>query len=667
MEPVNGDVPALQDTGSNLGKRKRSASPEKKIAVNGHAGNSIQHDHERVLDQVKGSESVLSREDADRPEAKRVRRASDTKDESSSGADSKSKESEDSPDQILILRSSTDKGVATLYSGLQTAAGTEAARKPIDGRSLPNGFDLARPAKIDPAFLAAPKQPRKFADVFGPHRNTKALEMPKGRPAVRSNVLGFSAEAFPERIAPLNRQDYRHQQLATATWVDYSRGHTLDELDASRKYRDKGVAANDFRAALIANDHSVNESNNNIALYKQAFSSFAPTTDSSLSLVNNEDRSRIWWRKQGSKQMKKIFTASYPDLDEPEPVKEQSAEDDFEGVLSYEPSTEELQLPERDDPTDIDDVLEEISELLETVHSYQRIRSLETRQSTDPSKPSGPEFDAFDVLRSQLAILVAAVPPFAVSKLDGDKLSDLNISTNIKVDSVDYKGTMQADDFTLAKYRSAQQAAAARLPQAVSHTPVARTTYGTQQQSTAAQFNSNLQAYAANLGIQAQHAQRQAQVYATPSSLQHRPSYASYQQSGSVTQGTTHAAQPTVQQFQRPPTATPANGYNGSWNTTKSAATGTPTPAGIQTPSQPGYAQRAAQKLQQQQQQTWYGGSQAYPTAGPVQQQQQHQLNGTNPGAMNASFPQFHPQRQYGAAQSYDQQQQPQQQQVQQR
>jgi hypothetical protein len=161
--------------------------------------------------------------------------------------------------------------------------------------------------------------------------------------------------------------------------------------------------------------------------------------------------------------------------------------------------------------------------------------------------------------------------------------------------------------------------------------------------------------------IQAQHAQRQAQVYATPSSLQHRPSYASYQQSGTVTQGTSHVAQPTVQQFQRPPTATPANGYNGSWNTTKSAATGTPTPTGTQTPSQPGYAQRAAQKLQQQQQQNWYGGSQAYPTSGPVQQQQ---VNGTNPGAMNASFPQFHPQRQYGAAQSYDQ---PQQQQVQQR
>jgi hypothetical protein len=522
MEPVNGDVPSdgLQDTGSYLGKRKRSESPEKKVTVNGHAGNSVQHDLEHVSDQVKGyvadqlvsshdltpfsSDSVSSRhelpqEDSDRPDAKRVRRGSATKDESTGDAVSKAHDAEENADQIIILRSSTDKGVATLYSGLQTGPSTE-SRKPIDGRSLPNGFDLAKPARNDPVFLAAPKQPRKFADVFGPHRNTKALEMPKGRPAVRSNVLGFSAEAFPERIAPLNRQDYRHQQLATATWVDYSRGHTLDELDASRKYRDKGVAANDFRAALIANDHSINESNNNIALYKQAFSSFAPTTDSSLALVNSEDRSRLWWQKQGSKQMKKIFTAGYPELDEPELANEQSTEDDFEGVLSYESSTEESQLPEQGDPKDIDDVLKEVSELLETVHSYQRIRSLETRQSTDPSKPSGPEFDAFDILRSQLAILVAAVPPFAVSRLDGDKLSDLNISTSIKVDSVDYKGTMQADDFTLAKYRAAQQAAAARLPQAAAHTPVARTTYGTQQQSTAAQFNSNLQAYAANLG-----------------------------------------------------------------------------------------------------------------------------------------------------------------------
>lgn len=509
----------------------------------------------------------------------------------------------DDRDQIIMLRSQTEKGMTTLYSGAQINSTTR-TRNVIDGRQLPNGFDLAKPLTLDPVFLAPPKQSRKFADVFGPNRNTKPLEVPRGRTALRSNSLTFNAEAFQERNSPLNRQDFRHQHLTTPVWIDYSKGHSLDEQDISRKYRDKGVAPSDFRAALVANDHRMNESNdNNIALYKQAFSSFAPVTDTSLSLVHDQDQNRSWWRKHGTKNIRTIFKPAYADPDQSAmslPVETELVDNDFEDVLTYDPSADDDEPPERPEVDTIDEVLEEISHLLETVHSYQSIRSLETRQTADPSKPSNAEFDSYELLRSQLAILIASVPPFIVAKLDGDKLSDLNISTAVRVDSVDYRGTMQADDFTLSKYRSTQQTMVARLPQSSGNAPTPRQPYPAQHQSAAAHYNSGLQAYAANLGVQAANAQRQAQQYATPQAIQQRPNYSNYQHPQALSQTPSYSNQPTVQQFQRQQPSTPVNGYNGAWNTTKNAMTGTPTPTPSQTPSQPGYQQRAAQRMQQQ-------------------------------------------------------------------
>ena len=506
------------------------------------------------------------------------------------------------PGQIIMLRSITEKGSTTLYSGLQTIAPSE-HDSVINGRKLPNGFDLAEPVKLDPLFLGQTKQLRKFADVFGPHRNTRALEMPRTQPAMRSNTLKFRADPFPERAGAYNRQDYRHQQLATSTWVDYSKGHSLDEQDISRKYRDKGVAAHDFRAALIANDHSVNESTNNISLFKRAFSSFAPVTDSTLSLVNEQDRNRSWWKKQGQKRISKIFTSEYPDLEEAPLINQKDVESEtFDDVLSYDPEKDAVPPSPQVEPETVDDVLEEVSQLLETVHSYQRIRSLETRQSADSAKPSTAEFDTYTMLRDQLAILIASVPPFLVAKLDGNKLSDLNISTNLRLESVDYRGTLKADDATLAKYRAAHQSAVSRVQPVAPPVAAPRPQYNAPPQTAASHYTSNLQAYAQNLGVQAQQAQRQAQQYATPQNVQQRATYGGYQPTQTPSQPQSYTAQPTVQQFQRPPSAS-VNAYNSGWNTTKGATPGVGTPAPAttttsnvnygHTPSQPGYQQRA--------------------------------------------------------------------------
>ena len=485
------------------------------------------------------------------------------------------------PGQVITLRSQTEKGTQQLFSGLQAQDNVKAATTLVDGRRLPNGFDLTDPATMDTSMLAPTKDRRLFGDVFRPHRNVKQLEMPRSsRTTFRSNVLGFSKEPNLDKTITLNRHDYKGQQLPVSSWLNYN---TSDQ-QSSRKLRGKSFAQGDLRAALMANDVAAHDDEDESTLFRRAFSSFAPTTDTAKAVVSERDRDRQWWSKYGSKKLRNIFKLQSADADSQDVDNEiREVDDDFADVVSnFQPAEQEEAPSLKDDPESVDEVLAEVSELLETVHSYQHIRSLDTRPSISGSKPSSAEFDSYELLRSQLSILIASLPPFAVAKLDGDKLSDLNISNNILVDTIDYRGTAQPDEFTLSRYRAAQPAATVPRPQQPAAQP--RPAYQTPPLPRY-NTNNNLQAYAQNLGIAA------ARYGQTPSTLQ-RP----YQQPQT---GSTYS-NPTVQQFQRPgPGPTPAaNGYGSYTGTNLNATANTTTPAqaAASTPSQPAYQQHAQNK-----------------------------------------------------------------------
>ena len=270
-----------------------------------------------------------------------------------------------------------------------------------------------------------------------------------------------------------------------------------------------------------------------------------------------------YWRRYGKKRLTKIFKTQYPDLEEDRAKANEfsSIEDNFDEIVAnFTPieDDDEIQLA-KDGPNDVSDVLDEVSQLLETVHSYQNIRAASNRNTNI----SGDEVDTYDLLRSQLSMLVSSLPPFAVAKLDGNKLNDLNISTNIMVQGVDYRGTGQADDYTLQRYRVAQQASsvASRAPQP----QPARTHYPTP--ATVPRYGTSF----GPVAPQTAHTQRTATSYQQTPTTQ-RP----YQSNA-------YNSQAAVQQFQRP---TP-NGYSYGAQTPQSYA---------QTPSQPGYQQRAQQQ-----------------------------------------------------------------------
>lgn len=462
--------------------------------------------------------------------------------------------------QVLSLRSQTEKGPQQLFSGLPKKSIKDGKIAEVDGRKLPNGFELTDLVTLDAEVLKTTnKDKRTFGEVFKPHRNSKTLEFPRASRSV-SRSANLSFQPVDEILAPKpasHKHDYRYSSLPAGLWQRNSD-------DPQRRKREQGMALN-------AKEQEAE------ALFHAVYGSFAPTSDNTNAVISEDERNQLWWSKYGSEKMSSIVQSQYPDP-EADTGHASAGTDEFADVVAnFEPPQSEIPAREKAENLDTDDVLEGVSELLETLSSQQRIRNLRTA----PTEPLLEETSTFEMLKTQLTLLVATFPPFAVARLNGDHLRELNISTEVLVASSDYRGTGQPDEYTIRKARAAQSAV----------TATARTTSATPQVRTgsyvgATPYNQAARGYNANVtvpqSVTAYSARPAAPtVYQTPrpQATVSRPSYTA-QAYGQGTAG--FASTPTISQFQRPI----QNGY--------SYGTGTPSTATHpQRPSQPGYQQRA--------------------------------------------------------------------------
>jgi len=218
------------------------------------------------------------------------------------------------------------------------------------------------------------------------------------------------------------------------------------------------------------------------ALFRSVYSSFAPSEDDSLALVPAKTKRQAWWHKVGERKYDQIIenesalvsdsavNASEMLID---PALEMSTLQD--AVESFEPEAG-MDMRNGVKDNEVEGLLREISELLETLSSYQRNRNV-TLASTPrtplthnssfnsmtgtPSRPSSAEVDIYQMLRSQLTLMISSLPPYAVAKLDGDQLEELSISRNILVEDKEYKGIMDEDQATRIAKAAALSAAAA--------------------------------------------------------------------------------------------------------------------------------------------------------------------------------------------------------------
>ncbi|KAL1957932.1 hypothetical protein VTO42DRAFT_5324 [Malbranchea cinnamomea] len=403
---------------------------------------------------------------------------------------------------VLTVQANIGRG-RQLFSSLQKSnrqnhSLDDAAVASFDEASLPNGVSISRVLPFNPANLEEMKtRTRTIGEVFAPHSSLPILEPPRktdisaSRPAVvewLSPVDAIAAEA-----SALGDQRYYSSSSAPMIhWVNY--GYELPDLPGRRKTYQGNMVVESQQSETSQRISTIGK-----AKFFEAFSSFAPSFDSSGSVVPRNTKTQAWWRKSGLKHFQRMLypensteietiTAQLPQINLDQEALENAVE-------SFDP--EPLELTKTDDKEgdsegrdrDLEDVIQDISELLRTLDSYRRLRQLgpgasivhETDNSANMdtrANPSAAELEVYETLKSSLSAMIATLPPYAVAKLNGEQLSELNISKKIVLDSVDYPGTMEEDEYTLHQRQApkvGQMIGTARSATGASRTPPATT------------------------------------------------------------------------------------------------------------------------------------------------------------------------------------------------
>jgi len=373
------------------------------------------------------------------------------------------KESLSSPKSVLTLYGNA-QGHKQLFSSFQHGSVDGKCIEPVlklRENGLPNGImsSMVVPTKSKDA--AANLKQNTFKDVFGPSSSLPPLAPPQPLKQAHDKssstiVWGATNEQRPER--PMG---YGYQKLTAGQWLGYGGLAPQLELDSL-------ITSSTSNLAIGADEQALAEED---ALFRNVYSGFAPSCDNTGAVYSEHIKNELWWQKVGRQTLEESLGFSQHDIlssvDEAnEDAMVVDGEDDrikefSEVVANYDPALEDMKLEstQKIQPNGDEAILDEISQLLESLHSYQRIRMSQNLQTTnlleDSSIPSEVEIETYKTLKTQLALVIATLPPYAVSRLNGDQLEDLNISLTMPIEDKNIRGVMEED----AQSRAAKAAA----------------------------------------------------------------------------------------------------------------------------------------------------------------------------------------------------------------
>lgn len=384
---------------------------------------------------------------------------------------------------------------------------------PLMEFALPNGISTTRIVPIhSTSSTSGKKGVPTIGELFAPPPSLAPLNPPRQsrHTATRSSSVNwFNASEAPSSSKSHRKESYTTQPLTTPQWLTYNVAPPPKELsspEAKRKQRDRALSIGETQSTLSQEAIAEHQQAKEDALYRSVYSSFAPDRDNAAALVSERAKNKMWWKRVGESKYQGLSTfgntealpsnvngtAGGDGTDEDILLKE--AVDDWRPedrpIEMKEPVDHSTEIPETG--KEVEEILQGISELLETLNSHQRVRNLSlssntraitgqnpqsTATSGSPTSPSDAEFDVYEMLKSQLAIMVQMLPPYALAKLNGEKLGVLNINTKLQIEGKNYKGSMEEDDLTTKTRLGANTGYTARSLNANTSLPARSTGY----------------------------------------------------------------------------------------------------------------------------------------------------------------------------------------------
>lgn len=603
LEAFAGDVEdAIADISADAGLGELATDPTVLEETRLHSG---------VLAFRKLAKSLVSREEHRIAHAEAKKDAHDSAPEDIDGQDEKipSVKVESPQSRTVLTLFGSAQGPKQLFSSLQqprtiaprhTTSALDLSVKitlPLRESTLPNIISTTEVFPLPDDVDEKRKANATIGKVFKAPAHLPQLNPPKlAKPlTTKGNLVTFAPPEVP-KPSRKGSQSYANQNLATSHWLGYG-GTDMPKDPTSpnekKKSRQRALSMGEAQQPPSESTLTAVKQAKEDALFRSAYSSFAPSHDDTTAVVPEETKNMVWWQKVGEKRFNETFPID-PELlglgelpDTTLDVNEANEDEAFEeAVNTFEPIEENpfsnVEAGAKIDK-DTEEVLHEISELLETLASHQRIRnsSLATNPRTpviqnsslaslagSPSAPSTDEIDVYQMLKSQLTLMISQLPPYAVAKLNGDQLEELNINRTLVVENRATRGVLEDDQSSgFAKAPVAAPAATPTLNRMVSSGSGAHSQYSsgapqygrsTPSMHTSARpvhsgqsYYPQQQSVARSPSIHYQRSSSGSQVYQTPASsyATPRPSFSASQSYGQQTPRTSYAQNATGQYF----------------------------------------------------------------------------------------------------------------------
>ncbi|KAI4729856.1 hypothetical protein E4T49_02316 [Aureobasidium sp. EXF-10728] len=384
-----------------------------------------------------------------------------------------------------------------LFSSLPLSTSSiQAPGLSVEELGLPTMLSATKVVPLPPSDAAVTRKANPtFADVFPSPASLPPLNPPKPtrHSSSKSTAISWSFGELPKAS---RKGGYTLQPLTVGTWVGYGANEIKESASAIKRRRRESLLNGQEQPKPTEEASPADIIAQEAALFRAAYSGFAPTQDNSKALVAKETKDMVWWHRMGQRRFDDHFVLD-PALQESpfindaeESTNDAAAEDilsadDLEAIQqaiedfddeAFKPNKLDVVSTINEEEREVDQMLVDISDLLKALSSHQRIRNsyipTGSRNPASPSPllsamvgtataPSAEENETYRALRSQLAQLISKLPPYAVAKLDGEKFADLAVKKNIVIQGKEYRGTMEEDQLTRLIRSSAMQAAAA--------------------------------------------------------------------------------------------------------------------------------------------------------------------------------------------------------------
>lgn len=388
-----------------------------------------------------------------------------------------------------------DRQAKQLFSSLGKRKSPEA--DDLSEHALPNGISTTEIIPTHSLGDGDDKKDVKFRENFPPPSTLPPLPAPRPSQSTtsRSGPVTWYTPSFSSGTTT-DPRTFATQRLPTGTWLNYNAPPPPRQQspETKRKQRDRALSFGE--AQLPTNDEATaaHIQAKDDALFRSVYTSFAPDRDDSVAIIPTRRKDWMWYTRYGQETYQELLDAKhlmlYGDIVNEDEYEDSINEEDIQEALNNwsppESAMKDLLFVDganEQSEQEANEVLAEVSNLLETLSSYQRIRNetlpTATRSSTgsvpapagssiQPASPSTAENEAYEALKAQMTSIVASLPPYMLSKLDGDKLGALNVSTRIQTDGKNQKGTLQEDELSV----KVREAARAPISAAVTQTPV---------------------------------------------------------------------------------------------------------------------------------------------------------------------------------------------------